>query len=188
MRAMVWRSSAGIGKTVHLAVDWDHGESPPHGRLAVCLVSEAAREALLPSDVNIRKNRKNGKPEGAEPEKGPGRGNARLRAFHGGRDERTWQTGVRSRRSACDANDLADQSPNGETVVRERGRQRRKMVGSLWDVRRDRADARVVPVSTTGENQFGGKTIWILKRNPLHNEKQRIFGVVQDACLLTGQL
>jgi hypothetical protein len=60
---MVWRSSAGIGKTVHLAVDWDHGESPPHGRLAVCLVSEAAREALLPSDVNIRENRENGKPE-----------------------------------------------------------------------------------------------------------------------------
>ena len=60
---MVWRSSAGIGKTVHLAVDWDHGESPPHGRLAVCLVSEAAPEALLPSDVNIRKDRENGKPE-----------------------------------------------------------------------------------------------------------------------------
>ena len=60
---MVWRSSAGIGKTVHLAVDWDHGESPPHGRLAVCLVSEAARKALLPSDVNIRENRENGKPE-----------------------------------------------------------------------------------------------------------------------------
>ena len=63
MRAIVWRSSAGIGKTVHLAVDWDHGESPPHGRLAVCLVSKAAREALLPSDVNIRENRENGKPE-----------------------------------------------------------------------------------------------------------------------------
>ena len=63
MRAMVWRSSDGIGKTVHLAVDWDHGESPPHGRLAVCLVSEAAREALLPSDVNIREHRENRKPE-----------------------------------------------------------------------------------------------------------------------------
>ena len=60
---MVWRSSVGIGKTVHLAVDWDHGESPPCGRLAVCLVSGAAREALLPSDVNIRENRENGKPE-----------------------------------------------------------------------------------------------------------------------------
>jgi len=60
---MVWRSSAGIGKTVHLAVDWDHGESPPHGRLAVCLVLGAAPEALLPSDVNIRENRENGKPE-----------------------------------------------------------------------------------------------------------------------------
>ena len=63
MRAMVWRSSAGIGKTVHLAVDWDHGESPPCGRLAVCLVSEGAPEALWPSDVNIRENRENGKPE-----------------------------------------------------------------------------------------------------------------------------
>ena len=26
-------------KTVHLAVDWDHSESPPHGRLADSLVS-----------------------------------------------------------------------------------------------------------------------------------------------------
>ena len=60
---MVWRSSAGIGKTVHLAVDWDHGESPPCGRLAVCLVLEAAPEALLPSDVNIRENGENCKPE-----------------------------------------------------------------------------------------------------------------------------
>ena len=63
MRAMDWRSSAGIGKTVHLAVDWDHGESPPHGRLLACLVSVAVPEALLPSDVNIRENRENGKPE-----------------------------------------------------------------------------------------------------------------------------
>jgi hypothetical protein len=60
---MVWRSSAGIGKTVHLAVDWDHGESPLGGRLAVCLVSGAAPEALVPSDVNIRENRENRKPE-----------------------------------------------------------------------------------------------------------------------------
>ena len=60
---MVWISSDGIGKTVHLAVDSDHGESPPCGRLAVCLLSEAAREALLPSDVNIRENRENRKPE-----------------------------------------------------------------------------------------------------------------------------
>jgi hypothetical protein len=28
------------------------------------------------------------------------------------------------------------------------------MVGFLWDVRRDRADARAVPESTTGEDQF----------------------------------
>lgn len=67
MRAMVWRSSAGIDKTVHLAADWDHGESPPCGRLAVCLVSEAAREALLPSDVNIREGREIGKPEVLNP-------------------------------------------------------------------------------------------------------------------------
>ena len=86
---MVWRSSAGIGKTVHLAVDWDHGESPPHGRLAVCLVSGAAREALLPSDVNIRENRENGKPEVLKSEKGTECGNARLRAFHEVRAERT---------------------------------------------------------------------------------------------------
>ena len=57
------RSSDGIGKTVHLAVDWDHGESPPCGRLAVFLVSEAAPKAQLPSDVNIREKRENGKPE-----------------------------------------------------------------------------------------------------------------------------
>lgn len=44
-------------------MDWDHGESPPCGRLAVCLVSGAAREALLPSDVNIREKRENRKPE-----------------------------------------------------------------------------------------------------------------------------
>jgi hypothetical protein len=47
MRAMDWRSSDGIGKTVHLAVDWDHGESPPYGRLAISLVAE---EALLRSE------------------------------------------------------------------------------------------------------------------------------------------
>ncbi len=44
-------------------MDWDHGESPPHGRLAVCLVSEAAPEALLPSAVNIRENGEKRKPE-----------------------------------------------------------------------------------------------------------------------------
>ena len=44
-------------------MDWDHGESPPCGLLAVCLVSEGAPEALLPSDVNIRENRENRKPE-----------------------------------------------------------------------------------------------------------------------------
>jgi len=46
MRAMDRRSSGGIGKTVHLAVDWDHSESPPHGRLADSLVSESGCVAL----------------------------------------------------------------------------------------------------------------------------------------------
>jgi hypothetical protein len=57
---MDWRSSDGIGKTVHLAVDWDHSKSPPHGRLAVSMVSEGA---LLPSAVNIREKREKGKPD-----------------------------------------------------------------------------------------------------------------------------
>ena len=35
------------------------------------------------------------------------------------------------------------------------------MVGFLWDVRRDRADAGAVLESTTGEDQFGGKTVWL---------------------------
>ncbi len=38
--------ACGIGKTVHLAVDWDHGESPLHGRLADSLVSEGGCIAL----------------------------------------------------------------------------------------------------------------------------------------------
>ncbi len=49
MRVREWRSSGGIGTTVHLAVDWDHGESPPHGRLADLWSLESA---LLPSDVD----------------------------------------------------------------------------------------------------------------------------------------
>ena len=93
---MVWRSSlgkrgAGIGKTVHLAVDWDHGESPPCGRLAVCLVSEDARGALsLSSDVNIRKSRENGKPEVLDQRSERNAGKPIWRAFQDGRDEHTW--------------------------------------------------------------------------------------------------
>ena len=91
MRAMVWRSSDGIGKTVHLAVDWDHGESPPCGRLAVCLVSEDARGALLlSSDVNIRKRRENGKPEVLDQRRERNEGKPIWRAFQDGRDEHTW--------------------------------------------------------------------------------------------------
>jgi hypothetical protein len=90
MRAMVWRSSCGIGKTVHLAVDCDHGESPPCGRLAVCLVSEDALEALLLSfDVNIRKSRENGKPEVLNQRRERNAGNPIWRAFQDGRDEHT---------------------------------------------------------------------------------------------------
>jgi hypothetical protein len=91
MRAMVWRSSGGIGKTVHLAVDWDHGESPQCGRLAVCLVSEDALEALLlSSDVNIRKSRENGKPEVLDQRSERNAGKPIWRAFQDGRDEHTW--------------------------------------------------------------------------------------------------
>ena len=50
-----------------------------------------------------------------------------------------------------------------------------QMVGFLWNVRRDRADARVVPVSTTGEDQFGGKIVWLPQDEPCYElvlEKQ----------------
>jgi hypothetical protein len=90
MRAMVWRSSDGIGKTVHLAVDWDHGESPLCGRLAVCLVSEDARGALsLSSDVNIRESRENGKPKVLDQRRERNAGKPIWRAFQNGRDEHT---------------------------------------------------------------------------------------------------
>jgi hypothetical protein len=87
---MVWRSSGGIGKTVHLAVDWDHGESPPCGRLAVCMVSEAAPEALLPSAVNIRENGEKRKPEVLDRRRERNAGKPIWRAFQNGRDEHTW--------------------------------------------------------------------------------------------------
>jgi hypothetical protein len=90
---------------------------------------------------------------------------------------------ARAARSAGDANDLMERSPGGE-MAREKWAARdekcaaparvtplwgvmtqnagtAQMVGFLWDVRRDRADARVVPVSTTGEDQLGGKMNWL---------------------------
>jgi hypothetical protein len=64
MRAMVRRSSVGIGKTVHLAVDWGpRRESAMRSSRGLSGSRGAAREALLPSDVNIRKDCENGKPE-----------------------------------------------------------------------------------------------------------------------------
>ena len=66
------RSSGGIGKTVHLAVDWDHSKSPPHGHLADFLVSESGWSL---SAVNIREARENGKPA-AEFREGNGRSGA----------------------------------------------------------------------------------------------------------------
>ena len=59
MRAMDWRSSGGIGKTVHVAVDWDHGESPP----LVSLILWSRRAAVSLSAVNIREACENGKPD-----------------------------------------------------------------------------------------------------------------------------
>jgi hypothetical protein len=46
---MDWRSSGGIGKTVHLAVDWDHGESPLP---VVSLILWSRRAAASLSAVN----------------------------------------------------------------------------------------------------------------------------------------
>ena len=115
--ASVFRMSAG----------WDHGESPPHGRLAVCLVLEAALEALLPSDVNIRENRENGKPEVLNQRR---KRNAETRAyvrFTRCEPNAPGKQASVSRRFAGDANDLMEHSPDGETVGREKGRQRRKM-------------------------------------------------------------
>lgn len=45
------KSSAGMLKTVHLAVDWHHSESPPHGRSAVEWLVE---RGLPAAQVNIR--------------------------------------------------------------------------------------------------------------------------------------
>src|SRR5436305_12038129 len=57
MLAMACRSSAGMPKAIHLAVDWHHNESPPCGRSAV-----AAEECEAPFAVNIRKEFEKCKP------------------------------------------------------------------------------------------------------------------------------
>ena len=91
MRAIVWSSSTGIGKTVHLAVDFDRGESPPSGRLAVYPVSEDVRGAQsLSSEVNIRESRENGKPEVLAQRRKRDAGMPIWHAFQDGRDEHTW--------------------------------------------------------------------------------------------------
>ena len=51
------RSSVGMPKTIHLAVDWHHNESPPCGRSAV-----AAEECGAPFAVNIRREFEKCKP------------------------------------------------------------------------------------------------------------------------------
>ena len=44
---MDFRSSVGMPKTIHLAVDWHHNESPPCGRSAVdCLLKSAKHPSL----------------------------------------------------------------------------------------------------------------------------------------------
>jgi hypothetical protein len=58
MVAMDCRSSVGMPKTMNLAVDWHHNESPPCGRSAV-----AAEERAAPFAVNIRREFEKCKPE-----------------------------------------------------------------------------------------------------------------------------
>ncbi len=41
------KSSEGMFKTVHLAVDWHHNESPPRGRSAVEWLLESANHPPL---------------------------------------------------------------------------------------------------------------------------------------------
>ncbi len=172
---MVWRSSGGIGKTVHLAVDWDHGESPPCGRPAVCLVSEAAREALLlSSDVNIRKSRENGKPEvfdqrteatrecpsGARSRMGetntPGK---QASKFVGLRSMETicgdalggWRTGRRERgRQRRERG--ADRRPGGSLQRLLRGQTHEELLAVLWDIAREGGLENRIPQV----NQWGG--------------------------------
>jgi hypothetical protein len=47
MLAMDRKSSVGMPKTIHLAVDWHHNESPRHGRSAVEWLLECARHTPL---------------------------------------------------------------------------------------------------------------------------------------------
>jgi len=55
---MDFRSSVGTPKTIYLAVDWHHNESPLCGRSAV-----AAEECGAPFAVNIRAEFEKCKPE-----------------------------------------------------------------------------------------------------------------------------
>src|SRR5262245_10194699 len=58
MRAMDWKSSAGKFKTVHLAVDWHHSESPPCGRSAVEWSVRVARCCKHTQGIRKRKPRR----------------------------------------------------------------------------------------------------------------------------------
>jgi len=59
MLAMDCRSSVGMPKTIHLAVDWHHNESPLGGRSAVDCLLKSAR---APFAVNIRREFEKCKP------------------------------------------------------------------------------------------------------------------------------
>ena len=89
-QALIDTRTALIGKTVHLAVDWGpRRESARRSSRGLSGSRGAAREALLPSDVNIRVKRENRKPEALNRE-GSGTRKRALRAFHEVRAERTW--------------------------------------------------------------------------------------------------
>jgi len=49
------KSSVGIPKTIHLAVDWHHNESPLDGRSAVGWLLECARHTLRKHTRRVRK-------------------------------------------------------------------------------------------------------------------------------------
>ena len=55
MLAMDCRSSVGMPKTIHLAVDWHHNESPPCGRSAVewLLESDSQHSPAVPDRVLV---------------------------------------------------------------------------------------------------------------------------------------
>lgn len=165
---MDWKSSGGIGKTVHLAVDWDHGESPPHGRLADSLVSGSGCVALR---VNIRETRENGKPAASIQRRNENAGMPDSRGFRDGRDERDRKTGrdrfeIQSRRTLPSAGErrrgrkTATETGSGRPGSRPRSgslaRRERPITATLWrylgyfDGRRGRADS-------VGVNYWGGE-------------------------------